>query len=214
MEVTRIIAIRHGETTWNAEKRIQGQLDTPLSARGRWQAEQAGKALADERFDAIYASDLERAFHTAQAIAQHHRLEVQGEAGLRERHFGEFQGLTWGEIQQRWPDASLSWQQRDRWFNPGNGENLVDLRERILNTLNAIASAHPGEHIVLAAHGGVMDVLYRHANGVDIEAPRSWDLSNAAINRFLWTPESFTLVHWGDISHLDDEQPILDESST
>lgn len=213
MEATRIVAIRHGETTWNAEKRIQGQLDTPLSARGRWQAQQAGKALAQERFDAIYASDLERAFHTAQAIAEHHALDVKGHTGLRERHFGSFQGLTWGEIQERWPDASLSWQQRDRWFNPGEGESLVVFGERVVVALNAIAAAHPGQHILLAAHGGVMDVLYRHANGLDIEAPRNWELGNAAINRLLWTPQSLTLVHWGDTTHLEGE-PVLDESST
>jgi 2,3-bisphosphoglycerate-dependent phosphoglycerate mutase len=213
MNATRIVAIRHGETTWNAEKRIQGQLDTPLSELGRWQAEQAGLALAQEQFDAIYASDLQRAFHTAQAIAQHHGLPVIGHEGLRERHFGSFQGLTWSEIQERWPDASLSWQQRDRWFNPGEGESLVVFGQRVVSAVHAIAGAHPGQHILLAAHGGVMDVLYRHANGLAIEAPRNWELGNAAINRLLWTPQSLTLVHWGDTSHLDG-QAVLDESST
>jgi len=138
---------------------------------------------------------------------------VIGHEGLRERHFGSFQGLTWSEIQERWPDASLSWQQRDRWFNPGEGESLVVFGQRVVSAVHAIAGAHPGQHILLAAHGGVMDVLYRHANGLAIEAPRNWELGNAAINRLLWTPQSLTLVHWGDTSHLDG-QAVLDESST
>ena len=213
MQVTRILAIRHGETTWNAEKRIQGQLDTPLSPLGQWQAEQAGLSLAGEHFDAIYASDLQRAAHTAQAIATHHDMSVVTHSGLRERHFGSFEGMTWLEIQQQWPDQSLSWQHRDQWFTPGNGESLVALRERVLSTLNELAAKHLGQHIVLAAHGGVMDVLYRAANGVDISAPRTWELGNTAINRLLWSEEGLTLLHWGDLRHLDGERP-LDESST
>ena len=213
MQVTRILAIRHGETTWNAEKRIQGQLDTPLSPRGQWQAEQAGLSLAGEHFDAIYASDLQRAMHTAQAIAAHHDLSVTPDQGLRERHFGSFEGLTWTEIQARWPDQSLSWQKRDQWFTPGNGESLSELRERVLSAVHAIAERHCGQHIVIAAHGGVMDVLYRAANGVAIDAPRTWELGNTAINRLLWSPEGMTLVHWGDLRHLEGEDS-LDESST
>ena len=213
MQVTRILAIRHGETTWNAEKRIQGQLDTPLSTRGQWQAEQAGLSLSGEQFDAIYASDLQRAMHTAQAIAAHHDLSVTPDQGLRERHFGSFEGLTWTEIQARWPDQSLSWQKRDQWFTPGNGESLSELRERVLSAVHAIAERHSGQHIVIAAHGGVMDVLYRAANGVAIDAPRTWELGNTAINRLLWSPEGMTLVHWGDLRHLEGEDS-LDESST
>lgn len=206
-QATRIVAIRHGETTWNAEKRIQGQLDTPLSALGRWQAKQAGLALADEEFHAFYASDLERAFHTAQAIAAHHRQPVQPHQGLRERHFGTFEGLTWDDIQARWPDQSLSWRQRDQWFTPGSGESLMQLRDRVLSTLNSIASQHMGQQILLAAHGGVMDVLYRAANGVSTEAPRTWEIGNAAINRLLWTPDGLTLLNWSDTRHLDGHQP-------
>ena len=210
---TRIVAIRHGETTWNAEKRIQGQLDTPLSALGRWQAEQAGLALRDEVFHALYASDLERAFHTAQAIANHHDLEVIGHTGLRERHFGSFQGLTWDEIQARYPEHSLSWQHRDQWFTPEAGESLAQLRDRVLGAIDAIASQHEGEQILIAAHGGVLDVMYRAAHGVATEAPRQWELGNAAIHRFLWTPQALTLLHWGDTRHLQDAPPS-DEIST
>ena len=212
-QATRIIAIRHGETTWNAEKRIQGQLDTPLSALGRWQAAQAGLALAHEQFHAFYASDLERAFHTAEAIAAHHGQAVQPHQGLRERHFGSFEGLTWDEIQARWPDQSLSWRQRDQWFTPGSGESLIQLRDRVLGALESIASQHIGEQILLAAHGGVMDVLYRAANGVPTDAPRDWELGNAAINRLLWTPEGLTLLHWGDTRHLDGQSPADEISS-
>lgn len=87
------------------------------------------------------------------------------------------------------------------------------MRERILGTTNELASRHIGQQIVLVAHGGVLDVLYRAATGQDLQAARSWNLGNAAINRLLWTPQSLTLVGWADTQHLDDDE-VLDESTS
>jgi 2,3-bisphosphoglycerate-dependent phosphoglycerate mutase len=89
---TRITAIRHGETAWNVDTRIQGQLDISLNDKGRWQASQAGSALASERIDAIVSSDLSRAYETALAVAKPHGISVLTDQGLRERAFGYFQG--------------------------------------------------------------------------------------------------------------------------
>jgi len=101
---TRIVLIRHGETDWNTETRIQGHTDIPLNRRGRWQAQRLGAALADEGLAAVYASDLQRAHATAQAVAQASGLEVVVHSGLRERAFGVFEGLTFSEIEDRWTE--------------------------------------------------------------------------------------------------------------
>ena len=212
MQATRILAIRHGETTWNVDTRIQGQLDIGLNATGQWQAKRVAQALADERLSAIYSSDLQRAFDTAQAIAHACRVTVTPEPGLRERHFGALQGQTWAEIETHWPEQASLWRGRDPHWHPEGGESLLSLRARIEACVNRLARAHLGEQIVLVAHGGVMDALYRLATGLDVQAPRSWQLGNAAINRLLWTPQGMTLVGWGDTQHLD--QDTRDETTT
>ena len=211
-EPTRIIAIRHGETSWNVDTRIQGQLDIPLSANGRWQAERLAEALRDEPIKAIYASDLTRAWETAQYLGHAHGLQVTKEPGLRERGFGDFEGKTFAEIEVLLPEQSLRWRKRDPDFSPAGGESLVALRARVVEAAQRLATLHPGEQIALVGHGGVMDVLYRAATRLDIQAPRTWTLGNAAINRLLWTPEGFTLVGWADTHHLDDD--VLDEAAS
>lgn len=215
MSATRIIAIRHGETAWNVETRLQGHLDIGLNAHGQWQAERTAQALADEDLAAIYTSDLARARATAQAIAERSSSagarRVHLHTGLRERGFGVFEGLTYAQIAAEWPEESQRWRQRDPQFAPPGGETLTALRERISATVNSVASQHVGEQIVLVAHGGVMDALYRLATGQEIAAPRTWDLGNASINRLLWTPDGLTLVGWSDTRHLD--STVLDETS-
>lgn len=208
MQATRILAIRHGETAWNVDTRIQGQLDIALNDMGQWQAQRVGHALKDEDIAAVYSSDLMRAFETAQAIAQHHAhtvpMSVVEHAGLRERHFGHLQGQTWKEIENGWPEDAKLWRGRDPHWSPVGGESLTALRKRVASSVEELASQHLGEQIVLVAHGGVMDALYRLATNQPIEAPRTWHLGNAAINRLLWTPQGLSLVGWGDVSHFDE----------
>ena len=211
MQATRIIAIRHGETTWNVDTRLQGHLDIALNAKGIWQAGQVARALADEPIEAIYTSDLLRAWHTASAIAQTTEAPLVSSQDLRERCFGSFEGKTYAEIETQWPEASLRWRKRDPDWAPPGGESLLALRQRIASTVDAFAAQHVGGQIVLVAHGGVMDVLYRLATGQELQAPRTWHLGNAAINRLLWTREGVTLVGWGDTAHL--EEATLDEGS-
>lgn len=202
-EVTHIIAIRHGETAWNVDGRIQGWLDIPLNDRGQWQAERAAQALARAPLDAIYASDLWRAYSTALEIARPHQLTPISNPGLRERVFGIFQGRTFEEVRELWPDLAERWRSRDADFAPQGGESLRQFQERVVTTVKTIAQAHPGKTVALAAHGGVMDMLYREATGQDLAAARTWQLGNAAINRLLWNGEHLCLVGWNDTSHLD-----------
>ncbi len=205
MQATRLLAIRHGETAWNVDTRIQGHLDIPLNETGLQQARWLAQALAErDEVHAIYASDLARAQVTAQTIAQAMGLTVSVHPGLRERAFGDFQGRTFAEIEAELPQEALHWRHRSpEWTPPGAGESLLALRERVLATVEALASRHVGEQIVLVAHGGVMDVLYRAATRLDLQAPRTWSLPNTAVNRLLWTPEGLSLVGWADTSHLD-----------
>ncbi len=203
IQPTRIIAIRHGETAWNVDSRIQGSLDIALNATGRQQAARVAAALADEPVSAIYASDLARAWETAQHLGRVHRLEVTPEKGLRERSFGDFEGRTFAEIEAVLPEQAQRWRKRDPDFAPPGGESLLDLKHRVEEAAARLAARHPGGLIALVGHGGVMDVLYRAATRVHIQAPRTWALGNAAINRLLWTPEGFTLVGWADTQHLD-----------
>ena len=214
MTSTRILAIRHGETPWNADTRIQGHTDIGLNQEGRWQAQQLAKALASEDIDAVYASDLSRAFSTAQTIAATHQLPVTALAGLRERHLGHFQGQTWAEIETRHPEDAKRWRQREPdWTPQGGGESLLMLHQRIASLSNAIASQHVGQNIVWVTHGGVLDILYRLATGQSLQAPRTWGLRNTAINRLLWTPEGLQLVGWADERHLDHNEAREENSA-
>jgi probable phosphoglycerate mutase len=210
MDSTRILAIRHGETDWNVDTRIQGHLDVPLNETGQSQARRLARALAlGDAIHAIYSSDLLRAHDTARAIANATGAPLATHSGLRERAFGIFEGKTYVEIETTWPGDSQRWRQRDPHWAPLGGESLTQMRERVARTLHELAARHPGEQIVLVAHGGVMDQLYRSATGQELQAPRTWTLTNTAVNRLLWTPQGLSLVGWADTSHLDDNS--LDE---
>ncbi len=209
-EPTRIIAIRHGETTWNVDARIQGHLDVPLNDTGRRQAALLAQALADEPIAAIYASDLSRAWETAQCLARALEVDVTSEKGLRERCFGDFEGKTFAEVEMLLPEQAMRWRKRDPEFAPPGGESLLNLRGRVIEAAERLAADHPGELIALVGHGGVMDVLYREATRLDLQAPRTWALGNAAINRLLWSPQGFSLVGWADTQHLDDDDALDD----
>jgi probable phosphoglycerate mutase len=210
-DVTRIVAIRHGETAWNVETRIQGQLDVGLNDRGRWQAQRLSQALAEERLDAIFASDLQRARDTARAIAEATGLPLRSDEALRERGFGEFEGLTYAEIDERFPESARRWRQRDADFAPPGGESLVVFQARAVAALTAIARRHRGRHVAIVTHGGVLDVLYRAASRIPLQAPRTWQLGNASLNRVLHGEQGFVLVGWADTFHLDD--PSLEEGT-
>lgn len=208
---TRVIALRHGETMWNVDTRIQGQTDIPLNPTGRWQAQRLAQALGEEGISAVYTSDLSRAHETAQTLSTALGVSLQADEGLRERAFGEFEGLTYDQIAARWPDASRRWRQREPEFGPRGGETLSTFYQRCVDTAHRLAMLHPGQTIALVAHGGVLDCLYRAATRLDLSAPRTWKIGNASINRLLHSEEGFHLVGWADTQHLDEESK--DESA-
>ncbi len=206
MQATRIIAVRHGETAWNVDTRIQGQLDIALNEKGRWQVQRLARALAArEPMAALYCSDLLRAWDTAQSIAQATGLAVLTDPGLRERGFGKFEGKTFAELEAGWPAETARWRRRDPDWAPPDGESLTTVRDRVVAATRTLAAQHLGGQIVLVTHGGVLDALYRAATGLDLGAPRTWTVGNASINRLLWTPQGLSIVGWSDTAHLEDE---------
>ncbi|MEK8030716.1 histidine phosphatase family protein [Ideonella sp. DXS29W] len=208
-DITRIIAVRHGETAWNVDTRLQGQIDIALNANGQEQARRLSEAMADEGLDAIVSSDLLRARDTAKAVADRTGLPLATDTGLRERHFGVFQGHTYAEVEQRWPEESARWRRREPDFGAEGGETLQGFYDRCVATAERLARAHPGRTLLLVTHGGVLDCLYRAASRIPLNAPRTWDLANTGVNRLLYTGEGFTLVGWADVQHLEDR--ALDE---
>jgi probable phosphoglycerate mutase len=204
MDVATLLLIRHGETAWNAESRIQGQLDVPLSNAGIWQAGRLAQRLADESIDAIFASDLTRAWLTAQPIGQSRQIDPLVDIRLRERHFGIFQGHTLEDIAARWPVEFAAWRERNPdWVIP-EGESARQFIERVLEVLDEITHRHAGGTVAVVAHGGVLDVAYRYARGLAWNAPRQHLMVNAALNRVTAQarPLRIEVQEWGDIAHL------------
>ena len=203
IEPTRVFLLRHGQTAWNAEQRLQGQLDVELDPVGQRQAAQLAQALADEDLAAIYSSDLQRAYSTALALARVVNLPVTQDAALRERGFGHLEGLTYAEVEELWPDDALRWRRREPDFGPGGGEPLRVFYERSVAAVTRLSLPHAGQAIAVVAHGGVLDCLYRAASGIELCAPRTWQLANATVNRLLFTGERFVVVGWDDRAHLE-----------
>jgi probable phosphoglycerate mutase len=183
--------------------RIQGQLDIPLDATGLWQAERLALALQGAGIQALVSSDLQRARQTAAPLAAATGLAVQHDAALRERGFGRFEGSTYAEVEAQWPEEALRWRLREPAFGPGGGEPLQAFYDRSVQAVLALAERHAGQTLAVVAHGGVLDCLYRAAARIDLQAPRTWQLGNAVINRLLLSGEGLSVVGWNDARHLD-----------
>jgi probable phosphoglycerate mutase len=199
---TKLVIARHGETQWNAEQRFQGFSDSPLTAAGEAQAEALGERLAREHFDAVYCSDLGRVRQTVAPFLARSGLEASFDAALRERCYGALEGKTLPELQREFPDDLARYRGRDPHAVPPGGESTAQFHERIIAALERIANENAGRSIAVIAHGGVLGALYRHVNGLALDAPRNHSLANASINRFVYHRERWLLELWGDISHL------------
>jgi len=193
-----LLLMRHGETAWNVEGRIQGHTDTPLSERGLAQAQELVLVLREEPIAAVYSSDLGRARETAAPLARERGLALQIEPRLRERGFGLFEGHTYDEAQARWPAEYAIWQRREPAYAVPGGESYLELRSRVLASLAAIAAAHDGATVAVITHGGVLDAVFRAARGIPWEVPRSHRLPNAAVNRVdvAWPGPRLSVTRW------------------
>lgn len=200
---TRICFVRHGETDWNTEKRIQGHIDIPLNETGRAQALATAFGLAHHRFAAVYASDLSRALQTAQAAAERLGLDIRPAPGLRERHYGIFQGLTPAEAALRFPDDHARYAVRDAHHAFGDGESLSAFAARVVAAVDNLVRHHAGETLLAVSHGGVLDVIYRKATGRTLEAARDFKIPNCALNWFQFDAHGWHVQAWADRHHLE-----------
>ncbi|WP_079435858.1 histidine phosphatase family protein [Zoogloea sp. LCSB751] len=201
---TRICLVRHGETPWNTERRLQGHIDIPLNDHGLIQAKATAASLAGERFDAAYSSDLTRARQTAEAVTTRNGLQLTLDSGLRERHYGIFQALTYDEARERFPAEYHRFETRDPDFAfPEGGESLREFARRIHDKLAAIAHAHRGGTVLVVTHGGVLDIAHRLAAGKPLETPRDFTILNAALNWIGHDGDNWSLISWGEQRHLD-----------
>ena len=203
MSPTTLCIVRHGETDWNIERRIQGHMDIALNATGLAQAEATARGIKGHEVAAIYSSDLTRAMQTALCLAPVASVAVQPEAGLRERHFGRMQGMNYDEMLAHDAGEAERFRQRDLYYDFGGGETLIAFADRIHATVERLASHHAGQTILLVTHGGVLDVIHRRAVGRDIASPRDFVVPNAALNWVDVDADGWRLLLWADKRHLE-----------
>jgi probable phosphoglycerate mutase len=202
MERTQVIIVRHGQTEWNLKLVRQGHLDSPLTDRGIGQARALAQRLAQEKFTALYSSDLGRAVQTAQMIAKVTGHSIIADPRLRERHLGIFQGLSGDEIRERFPEEYRFHRTVGPTYVIPGGESVDQQVARNMAYLNELGQTHIGETIVVVTHGGVLSGLFRHTFSIPYNAPRRFDFSNAGLNVFVYDAGNWFLQTWGDVSHL------------
>lgn len=208
MNPTKILLIRHGETAWNAVRRLQGHIDIPLNAEGERQATALAQALAGEGIELFVSSDLQRAAQTAQAVAAlYDHATVERDPALRERGYGVFEGMLYTEIAAQYPDDFALWQARDVDAVMPAGQRVAEsFRQFYARAIGAIlrwAGAHRGKTIAIVAHGGVLECAYREAVGMQLDSPRDFQVKNASINRFhVGDDGKLVLDSWGEVAHL------------
>ncbi|MDA0746549.1 MAG: histidine phosphatase family protein [bacterium] len=203
IRTTEVLVVRHGETAWNAEGRIQGHRPVGLNERGKAQAAATADRLASERFDILYSSDLERAMETARAIAGRTGHEIFPDVRLREWNLGVLEGLSSADAEVRYPEAYRAYRVEQPDVVIPGGESLQQRYERSVAGVVDLAARHAGERIVIVTHGGVLDDLYRRTKHIPLDAPRDFKIYNSSLNTFHIHGETWTLIRWGEIEHLE-----------
>ncbi|HEX2543625.1 MAG TPA: histidine phosphatase family protein [Ramlibacter sp.] len=219
--MTELVLIRHGETDMNRELRFQGQVDVALNATGLAQAQRLAERLAGEQAHAVYVSDLLRAQQTARPIAGGMSLQPVAECGLREQNFGRVDGMRVDDIQRDHPDAWAGWLRFEEDFAMPEGESTREFHARVMEAVQRVVAAHPGEKVVIVTHGGVLDMIYRTARSLGLNGPRQSEIPNAGLNRIRVRDGSYDIVSWADTQHLAgmppqpvyDQKALLDEKS-
>jgi probable phosphoglycerate mutase len=203
MSSTKLIIIRHGETVWNVEGKKQGQFDSPLTSLGIKQAKALAQRLTQESFISLYASDLGRAYKTAEYIAARTNHKIFPEQGLRERNFGIFQGLTDEQIKNKYSAEYHSHLADTINYVIPEGESLRQFYERNTACLENLTARHAGEIIAVVTHGGIIDGWFRFIFDLPLGTVRRAKLWNASINCIVHEDAGgWTLHTWGDVNHV------------
>ena len=201
--MTELLFIRHGETDWNRQQRFQGQIDVPLNDAGHAQAARLALRLAAEPFELLLSSDLERARQTAEPLARAWGLQPLQLPGLREQHFGAWEGLDVPTIKARHGALWPQWLQHDGDFAlPGGGESLRQFHARVMAAVQQLVATHRGRRLALVTHGGVLDMLWRQAQGLPISGLRTCEIPNTGLNHLRWVGDRLLIDSWGDADHL------------
>jgi 2,3-bisphosphoglycerate-dependent phosphoglycerate mutase len=199
---TELIVVRHGQTIWNVDQRMQGHMDVPLSEAGIRQAHAVAARLAAEHVDKIYSSDLQRARQTAEIIRGNRLLELVTDERLREIHMGSFQGLTLGEAQARHGDAWERFFIHDAEFALPGGQSRNQKQVEIAAFMQQVVGEDQGKQIVVVTHGGILISMLRHVLKIPASHYFRVRIDNAGIQRFYYEKETWILVSWGEVGHL------------
>ncbi len=206
---TRFVVLRHGETAWNREARIQGHKDSALSDEGLRQAEALGRRMDGEAIDAIVSSDLGRAHATAQFVARRTGHAVRVDARFRERSFGVGEGLTYEELDRAFPGAFSRVLETDPDFAIPGGESRRQFSARVQGAFESLARDHPGKRIAVVTHGGVLGIVYRLVHGIALSAPHPVPIANASFNAVALQGSRWSVEAWGDTAHLGDVEDLF-----
>lgn len=196
--MTQFYVIRHAQTDFNAQGRIQGQYDSQLNALGQQQAQTLAQKFAYKNIAAFYSSDLSRCVQTATPLAQKLGLDLQLDPTLREKHFGIFQLHSHAEAQQKFPEVYHAYQQRDLYYCLPEGESQVTFANRIITGLQQIATRHPNDKVLIMTHGGAIASLLQHTLHLESGGLRHFQLINLGVNIFNYAPQNgWELVMFG-----------------
>ena len=210
MKSTRITIVRHGETEMNVAMQLQGHLDSPLTKKGLQQAKLLSEAIKNKKFDVFYSSDLGRAIYTANTINKYLKFNIIESENHRERAFGVMEGLYLNEAKKKYPEVHEAYITRHPTFQIPNGESLTEFSVRIITEFNKLAKTNSGKHILLVAHGGVLDCVIRKIFNLKPEETRSFTILNTSVNTITINDDKWILEEWGNVEHLQDEA-VLNE---
>jgi len=202
MKETEIILIRHGETEWNSQKRMQGHSNSDLSSVGQAQIQALGQWMKNVPFDLIYSSDSLRAKQTAEAITQFSGHELKIDLRLREKNLGVFEGLTSEEARERHPEVFRLFKTAGSKYVIDEGESTQQLQDRALEIVNEIRIKHPEERVLLVTHGGFIRVVMKHSLGLSLETPTRFLIRNTGVFRLVWE-DKWIVSQMGGVSHLE-----------
>lgn len=202
MQRTRLFLIRHGQVEGFEAKRYNGQKNVPLTGHGRRQLDLVADRLAGVPLDAVWSSDLDRCRYGAERLAESHGLTVRYSGQLRELHAGDWEGLTWEELQRLYPSE---WQARlndiVNYRMPG-GESFRDAADRVLPELHRLLTAHPGQNVALVAHGGVNRIILLAALGASLQQVFCLEQDYACINVIDYFADGYRTVRLVNADHL------------
>jgi probable phosphoglycerate mutase len=201
--ITRIIALRHGETRWNSIGKQQGHLDSELTETGIQQARATARRLKSFPIDFFYSSDLGRAIQTSTIISESLHLKFTTDPRLRERHLGIIQGLTMREFEEKYPNEALRFNQSEPEYKIPGGESIIDWFDRSISCIESLAQKHSGSTILVVTHGGILSGMFHKAINVPLSQKRTFSIFNLGLNIFTISEDNqWFLETWGDICHL------------